>query len=107
MSYDISLRISTGKSHHTVYENNYTYNVSPMYYKAFAPNKGLKSISGLRANFAVNFLYSAIDRMIKNKKEYIELNPSNGWGDYEGALKVIIELKQACEDHPGCTVYIY
>ena len=107
MGYDIRLAISTGKSLHTVYENDYTYNVSPMYYKAFATNDGLNSLNGLRAKFAINFLDSAIAYMTNYKQEYITLNPANGWGDYEGALQVLVELKQACEDHPTCTVYIH
>jgi hypothetical protein len=33
------------------YDANYTYNVSPMYYKAFAGGKGIRDLDGCKKGF--------------------------------------------------------
>ena len=39
-------------------------------------------------------------RLCKNRKEYEKLNPSNGWGTYDGLLETFREMRTICEDNP-------
>ncbi len=105
MSYDIYLQINTGKGERTVVEiGNYTSNIAPMYYKAF--DKDWKFINGMRAGDAFDHILQAYKNMIGNPEEYRELNPSNGWGDYEGARDFLRKLLEECGENPECKIYI-
>jgi hypothetical protein len=112
MSYDVSLTINTGKADHEVVDcGNYTYNVSPMYRKAFplatkGIQLGINCLHDMRADAAAEILNVAIDAMVQNKEEYIALNPSNGWGNYDGALSFLCNIRSLCLIHPLCTVKI-
>lgn len=106
MSFDISLKIKTGQnSYNYPYEDNYTYNVAEMFYMALG-NEGLRVLDGVMASEAVEKLETAISDMYNRPNEYKAHNPPNGWGDYEGALDVLINLKNACQEHEFCTINI-
>ena len=106
MSYDVNLMINTGIEEHEVVDcGNYTYNVSAMYYKAFRGD-GLKTIDGMKAGDAISFLKEAIIYFIEHEDELKLLNPENGWGDYEGALRYLQNILVECKLHPACTVRI-
>lgn len=51
-------------------------------------------------------LTEGINYMISHRKELLRFNPGNGWGSYDSFLKWLINYKEACEDHPGCDVYV-
>lgn len=77
MGYSISLSIRTGLNYHTVYDDNYTYNVSPMFVKSLG-EWGLRQLHGVNALDAIDLLNLGIERMESNPDEYKELNPPNG-----------------------------
>ena len=107
MSYDIGLYINTGKEEHEVCDcGNYTYNVSPMYYKAFG-EEGIGMFDGMNAGEAIKFLELGIKNMEREPAEYLKLNPSNGWGSYDGALAYLRVIYQGCQNHPQTTIRIY
>ena len=85
-------------------DEEYTYNVSPMYYRAFAGTElkegGIRGIDGLRAARVVHLLDEAIRYFVENGAELIALNPANGWGDYAGALQLLRTLREHGEAHP-------
>ncbi len=70
---------------------NYTYNVSDMWYKA-SPEKGIRVIYGLSGEDAAVELQNMLNFMIEDYEEMIKMEPSNGWGDYKGAMNFIIDL---------------
>jgi len=39
-------------------------------------------------------------------EKYKLLNPSNGWGSYEGALEFLQNVLVACTTHPLAKVYV-
>ena len=110
MSYDIEMRVNTGggATHALLgFEHNCTYNLAPMFEKAFAtagsegwfdkafggaPGTGLRLLEGKTGAEALPLLEIAIKSMEAFPEEYKALNPSNGWGTYEGALETIQEL---------------
>lgn len=108
MSYDISLNIKTGdNTWHEIYDDNYTYNVSPMFYDVI--EGGLNALHGMNAHMACPILASAVAKLSdpENKAKYGDMNPSNGWGNHEGATKVLVDLWNACKEHNFCTIEIY
>ncbi len=85
-------------------DETYTYNVSPMYYRAFAGTElaevGIRGLDGVRAAKAVSLISVAMCYMEENAAEMVILNPPNGWGDYSGALQMLRTLREHGEAHP-------
>lgn len=113
MSYDVYLSINTGKEQHIIQDcGNYTSNVWKMYRKAFRPpgqeedSAGIQTIHGMLAKDAEPLLHMAIRAMMDDRVFYRSLNPENGWGNYEGALKYLQDIHTACIEHPACTIEV-
>ena len=106
MSYDIYLGIDTGAADlTTVYEvGNYTSNVSPMWTRALG--QPLSELHGMTAADAVPLLDAGIAALEADPAGFRELNPANGWGRYEGALKYLEELRAGCAEHPKTVVRV-
>lgn len=97
MSVHISIR---AKREVDIYETNITYNLAKMYYKAIGDGLGLKKIKGMTCKEALPIIDNAIKDMIDKKEEYEKLNPSNGWGSYDGLLKDFKDIREICEENP-------
>lgn len=106
MSYDISLRIFTGKEFVTVYDTNITSNVQAMYNKAFGVEYWCDAIEGKKCSEIKEHITNAVFNMATNEKFYKLLEPTNGWGKYEDALRVLKALREAVIDHPDCVIEI-
>lgn len=121
MSYDLYLKIFTGKEDTTVVTiGNYTSNVWPMYEMAlkYARSKypgqfplkddDLDSFNGISAQVAIPVLRLALQHMnaVENYKSYIALNPPNDWGDFRGGHEYLEQLLTACERHPLCKIEV-
>jgi len=110
MSYDFAMTVDAGEEYRSVLRDfddlNYTYNVSPMYRAAFPGEKGVNMLHGLTGEEAQEFLVSAIQKMRDDPNYYKEMNPSNGWGNYEGALRVLETLLVWCKDVPKAIMEI-
>jgi len=98
MSYDISIikSCTCGEHSENIYEQSYTFNVRPMYVLAFNSELGIKILNELSPQMAMVFLCNAIDYMNQNSEELTKLNPLNGWGNFEGARDVLINLHHEC-----------
>ena len=104
MSYDLDVKITR-----VIHSDNYTYNVYKMYDRAWDkiqeelkqkefPNYILdecihegkwRTAIQLQHEYSVIVLNLMIKEMERNPEEYKKLNPKNGWGNYEGALKFL------------------
>ena len=112
------LSIAEGKSEdypqmtHIHGDLNCTYNVSPMFYRAFQEagadpeTRGDREVGGIRlihgctgADMA-DALIVASEHMRDNPEIYEPMNPENGWGDYEGACRVIFTLASWAQRFP-------
>ena len=78
-----------------VFESNMTHNVTDMWRKAGCYD-ALYMSDGIEASNVIPFLEKAIERMKLEPDEYKKLNPKNGWGDYETALKFLKEVLEGC-----------
>jgi hypothetical protein len=79
---------------------NYTYNVSGMWYDCY-PDEGIRKHYGLSGFDALPVLRKLRDHMEENKERLVEMNPSNGWGDFDGAYKFVCDLILASVDRPS------
>ena len=93
MSWDFLMEIDVGGEEPMLlsFEENATYNLSPMFYKAFGKEgiRGLNNKSGLECEPLIK---KALVEMKTNQAEYELLNPKNGWGNYEGAIDLLVNL---------------
>ena len=107
MSYDFSMHIDCGGDHpHVVKDDlNYTYNVSPMYRDAMG-SEGINRLDGKTGADCSPIVRDAIATMERNAGKYRAMNPANGWGDYEGALRVLRELYGWCQEAPLATIRV-
>lgn len=67
---------------------------------------GLRVLHGAPCSEAAGVLARAVERMRADPDLYRPMEPSNGWGDYEGALAYLDGIAQACATHPKATVYV-
>lgn len=106
MSYDIYLEIDTGGPEPAAVgrDFNMTSNVGPMWRKAGAD---LADFHGENAGAMARVLDAAIGKMTAYPDEYRALNPSNGWGTYEGCVEFLRELRDEFTRHPNATVRVW
>lgn len=104
MSLDIYI---TAKRETDIYEANVTYNLSKMYYKCIDTEKGYKKLDGMNCKEALPIINNAIRDMLNNADEYRKLNPTNGWGSYEGLLKQMQEMRNCCESNPDGIIRVH
>lgn len=82
------------------FSGGYTYNMSPIWYVVYPDDEGMIKIDGMTGEEALPKLTYARDYMITNKQLLRKLEPSNGWGSYDGFLSYINDCIQACVDYP-------
>ena len=106
MSWDFYMEADLGGPHMVEVKEglNYTYNVAPMYNKAI--EGGIRKLEGKKGKECIPILKKCIENMKADPVGYRALNPSNGWGDYEGALSVAENLLQWCEECPEAVMGI-
>lgn len=97
----------------SLYDSNYTYNVSGMWYKAFplrdneGQPTGIRGLDGLSGAEGAEALKAAVAYMVEHKTELEALNPENGWGSYDGALRLLREMLHYTEGYPEGTWHVY
>lgn len=106
MSYDVHMEIDTGRQMAAVADaGNYTSNVSPMWRKAI-PEEGVRGLHGLTGEEALWKLRIGIEYMETHMDKMRAMNPTNGWGNAEGALSYLEAIRKVCEEHPKAKVYV-
>lgn len=84
------------------YAANYTSNVSPMWSEALG--RDMSDLRGMRCADAKPILDAAVLAMEADPARFRAMNPENGWGDYEGALKILRALADRCAKYPGAQI---
>ena len=78
---------------------NYTYNVSKMWYDCYKDN-GIREHYGLTGKQAIPVLKRLHLHMMLNNEKLRKYEPSNGWGDFDGALNFVSQLIIASINNP-------
>lgn len=88
---------------------NYTSNVSPMWAKALGGESLgdlIDRLGGRNADL-IPHLDLAVRRMRATPALYRAMNPRNGWGDYAGALKYLVWMRDMCRAVPEGNVVVW
>ncbi|MFJ7269388.1 hypothetical protein ACIQV3_22550 [Streptomyces sp. NPDC099050] len=111
MSYDISLYLNVDSGGAEPLEvcvaevGNYTSNVARMWGQALGHSLG--ELKDKNAGDSLPALTAAVDKLQADPDHYRTLEPSNGWGDYEGAVAYLTALRDACAAHPKASIHIW
>lgn len=112
MSYDVELTIQTGPGQWATVADcgNMTSNVGSMYRLVLPATEkrraGLPGLMGLRADVAAPLLRAALQAMEADPDRFRALEPANGWGNYESALRYLSTILAACEAHSWTTLLV-
>lgn len=104
MSLDISLKCL--HCHSKVYSGNITHNLGKMaaeagiYEAMWHPDR----INAKVAADIVEILRSGVAALASQPARFQAFNPENGWGNYEGLLRVARAYLEACEKHPDAEI---
>ena len=108
MSHDVSLETKDVDGNPIWIEvGNITYNLTPMTHEAGMPYLGDIHDMAPPAGELAGILDQAITRMLSEPDMFKALNPPNGWGNYDGALKFLTTFRDACIKDPSATVRVY
>ena len=107
MSYDILIVAEIDGNEITIDDKNYTSNVNPMFRESLRSDVGINLLQGKTGSEVSGILALAIEDMKHRQEYYEEINPANGWGDYEGALGVLQWLHEYSVEFPSCIIRIY
>ncbi len=99
MSYDFSLKAPVEAPN---YERNLTYNVGPMLKRAgFHP----RVVNGMTAKELFPIVENARQVLAENEAYFLQFEPSNGWGSWEGTVMFLSELESHLMDCPSDWVF--
>jgi hypothetical protein len=92
----------------TVYEANITHNLAPMadaanLYAALWRPEDMKAV---RAKDIIEPLRNGLRKLRNAPEVFKQLNPPNGWGDYEGLVRFTAAYLEACEKYPEATIRV-
>jgi hypothetical protein len=115
MSLDINLVVTQPVS---IYSNNITHNLGVMA-SAVTLDSGMNPELTLydvlwrpdehgfqQALDIVDLLEQALEIMERDCDRLHELNPENGWGDYDGLVRFVRDYLRACEANPQAVIEV-
>lgn len=98
---DIVTRDIDGNEHWIEVVDGHTYNLAPMWRKALPFINSTRDLDGRKCGDILPELDSGLLDAVRNSAEYRELNPSNGWGDYEGFWEIFTKFVSLCHKYPS------
>jgi len=84
--------------------DGHTYNLTPMWRKAGIVVDGARELDGLNAGKIAPILTAGLIDALRHAVDYEALNPENGWGDYEGFIKILTKFTRLAWAHPTGTL---
>lgn len=102
MSWDLDLELPSGE----VVEifMGHTYNLTPMWRLAGVIDSSSSDIDGLPAMVLHVKASAGLLRAVQHPADFKALNPPNGWGDFEGFVKILTRTAVMCAENPGAVV---
>lgn len=88
-----------------LFSKNSTHDVAPMWKKAEIFDELYES-NGKQPKEIVEQLEQGLFMMQIHSDKYKPLNPKNGWGNYESAIKFLLEVIEACKLYPEAIIKI-
>lgn len=53
---------------------------------------------------AIPVLEKGVAELADNRQKYEQFNPENGWGNYDGLLRIASQFLAACKENPTGTI---
>jgi len=105
MSWGVDIEIDHEDGYTTTVEvvDGHTYNLSPMWRKA-GIFESSSDLEGRNAGELAPVLAAGLLDAVRNRASYEELNPKNGWGDYEGFVRILTRFTELACAHPTGTI---
>ncbi len=114
MSLDFSLHIKEFNSDGyeifgttEIFTKNITHNCNKMMIAATdALYDALYNSDGREARDIIPALTYGLTKLTQNQEEIKKLEPSNGWGSYDGLIDFVCDVLGACVKNPNATIYV-
>lgn len=107
MSYDVYLLntadLDTDGDPFCVFERNHTSNTGPMWRAAGCD---LAEFDGKTAAELGPAVARAIAAITIEPEKYRPMEPANGWGTLPSTVRFLVDIWEACTEHPDTTVSI-
>lgn len=100
--------VDSASTTHQVFERNITHNLGCMakaagvYQHLWRPEE----LKLMKAGELVEPLRAGLRCLQSDPAKFKALNPSNGWGDYEGLVAFVRAYLAACEDYPQSNIEV-
>ena len=108
MSWWAGVRIDTGADLIEVDDRNITYNVSRLFRLVLSHPEGLRGFHKAPASEAGGVFARAADELEALPQEIVRpLEPANGWGSRDSAVKDLRWLAETCARAPKGEVYVH
>jgi hypothetical protein len=106
VSWGVDIEVDHGDGYTTTIEvvDGHTYNLTPMWRKAGVVENSTSELEGQVAGHLAPRLLDALSDAWKRESVYRELDPPNGWGDYDGFIEILTRLARLCHQHPTGTL---
>lgn len=105
MSWGVDIEVDHADGYTTSVEvvDGHTYNLTPMWRRAgiFETSRDLQ---GRSAGQLAPILTAGLVDALRYSTAYQDLNPDNGWGDYEGFIEILTKFTRLAWEHPTGTL---
>lgn len=105
---EIEIHIPDHAESYTVFERNITHNLNVMareagvYLAMWRPEE----LSATKAKDLIEPLSKGLELLLSYPERFKLLNPSNGWGDYDGLVSFVSKYMYACKEYPEATIEV-
>lgn len=99
MSWGIDIEMPDGEVVEIV--EGHTYNLTPMWKLAGVFHGGSNDLQGMRADVLAGRAARGLLRAVSNPAAFKSLNPENGWGDYDGFIRILTRTAIVCAENRG------
>lgn len=108
MSYDVWATVEPAPNRFTTYLDlgNMTSNVAPMWRIVCPSLDGLADIHGKRGAEISHALSKGLQLMYDRRRKLEELNPENGWGNFQSAFRYFSNITRAAREHPDAVFWV-
>lgn len=86
----------------SIWSRDPTYNLRPMWEAAGVPFG--EGVEGKRVVEILPDLHRALRALLDEPERFRAMNPSNGWGSYDGLVEVVRSALEAAERYPNARV---
>lgn len=106
MSWSLSIRVNHPDGYESYFDvvDGHTYNLTPMWCKTGLIESTTRELHDMTCAALLPALKDALWDVVSKADEYRELDPPNGWGDYDGFFRIFVRFCETVSKHPTGTL---